>query len=119
MRVAAAMNPAISHSSMRSRMRLNARITGYFFPVLRDSTSAAMRLIACRLSLPTTLSNLACTGSSASFHALRSGKPGPVLLEVSSRLTGAEISGGFDYRPVKLQPMSNDVQSFPPKARVY
>jgi succinate dehydrogenase / fumarate reductase flavoprotein subunit len=24
-----------------------------------------------------------------------------------------------DYRPVKLQPMSNDVQSFPPKARVY
>jgi acetolactate synthase I/II/III large subunit len=35
------------------------------------------------------------------FHALRSGKPGPVLLEVSSRLTGAEISGGFDYRPVK------------------
>ncbi|HEV3494090.1 MAG TPA: succinate dehydrogenase flavoprotein subunit, partial [Reyranella sp.] len=25
----------------------------------------------------------------------------------------------IDYRPVKLQPMSNDVQSFPPKARVY
>jgi succinate dehydrogenase / fumarate reductase flavoprotein subunit len=25
----------------------------------------------------------------------------------------------FDYRPVTLQPMSNDVQSFPPKARVY
>jgi succinate dehydrogenase / fumarate reductase flavoprotein subunit len=24
-----------------------------------------------------------------------------------------------DYRPVNLQPMSNDVQSFPPKARVY
>ena len=29
--------------------------------------------------------------------------------------------GGTDlrYRPVHLQPMSNDVQSFPPKARVY
>jgi succinate dehydrogenase / fumarate reductase flavoprotein subunit len=25
----------------------------------------------------------------------------------------------FDYRPVRLQPMSNEVQSFPPKARVY
>ena len=25
----------------------------------------------------------------------------------------------IDYRPVHLQPMSNDVQSFPPKARVY
>jgi succinate dehydrogenase / fumarate reductase flavoprotein subunit len=25
----------------------------------------------------------------------------------------------FDYRPVHLQPLSNDVQSFPPKKRVY
>ena len=25
----------------------------------------------------------------------------------------------FDYRPVHLQPMTNEVQSFPPKARVY
>ena len=25
----------------------------------------------------------------------------------------------IDYRPVNLQPMSNDVQSFPPKVRVY
>jgi len=25
----------------------------------------------------------------------------------------------LDYRPVQLQPMTNDVQSFPPKARVY
>jgi succinate dehydrogenase / fumarate reductase flavoprotein subunit len=25
----------------------------------------------------------------------------------------------IDYRPVKLQPMSNDVQSFPPKPRIY
>ena len=25
----------------------------------------------------------------------------------------------LDYRPVHLQPMSNDVQSFPPKVRVY
>jgi succinate dehydrogenase / fumarate reductase flavoprotein subunit len=25
----------------------------------------------------------------------------------------------FDYRPVNLQPLTNEVQSFPPKARVY
>ena len=25
----------------------------------------------------------------------------------------------IDYRPVHLQPLSNDVQPFPPKARVY
>ena len=25
----------------------------------------------------------------------------------------------FDYRPVKLNTMTNEVQSFPPKARVY
>ena len=25
----------------------------------------------------------------------------------------------FDYRPVNLQPLTNDVQSFPPKARIY
>jgi len=25
----------------------------------------------------------------------------------------------FDYRPVELQPLSNEIQSFPPKARVY
>jgi succinate dehydrogenase / fumarate reductase flavoprotein subunit len=25
----------------------------------------------------------------------------------------------IDYRPVHLQPMTNEVQSFPPKARVY
>ena len=25
----------------------------------------------------------------------------------------------IDYRPVNLQPMTNDVQSFPPKVRVY
>ncbi len=25
----------------------------------------------------------------------------------------------FDYRPVQLQPLTNEIQSFPPKARVY
>ena len=25
----------------------------------------------------------------------------------------------IDYRPVHMQPMTNEVQSFPPKARVY
>jgi succinate dehydrogenase / fumarate reductase flavoprotein subunit len=25
----------------------------------------------------------------------------------------------FDYRPVTLQPLTNEVQSFPPKARIY
>ena len=45
-------------------------------------------------------------GASPSFHVT---------------VTFAEEDGktSIDYRPVKLQPMSNDVQSFPPKARVY
>src|SRR5262249_7079715 len=36
-------------------------------------------------------------------------------------VVGVEDNGKtrIDYRPVKLQPMTNDVQSFPPKARVY
>jgi succinate dehydrogenase / fumarate reductase flavoprotein subunit len=32
---------------------------------------------------------------------------------------GEEGKPTFGYRPVHLQPLSNDVQSFPPKARVY
>jgi succinate dehydrogenase / fumarate reductase, flavoprotein subunit len=32
---------------------------------------------------------------------------------------GEEGRPRFDYRPVHMQPLSNDVQSFPPKARVY
>ncbi len=32
---------------------------------------------------------------------------------------GDEGKPRIDYRPVHLQPLSNDVQSFPPKARVY
>ena len=32
---------------------------------------------------------------------------------------GEEGTPHFGYRPVHLQPLSNDVQSFPPKARVY
>ena len=35
------------------------------------------------------------------FQNLRSGKPGPVLLEVSSRLADADIADDFDYQPVK------------------
>jgi succinate dehydrogenase / fumarate reductase flavoprotein subunit len=36
-------------------------------------------------------------------------------------LAWCDDGGGvrFDFRPVTLQPMSNEVQSFPPKARVY
>jgi succinate dehydrogenase / fumarate reductase flavoprotein subunit len=33
-------------------------------------------------------------------------------LDASGKIT-------IDYRPVHMQPLSNDVQSFPPKARVY
>jgi succinate dehydrogenase / fumarate reductase flavoprotein subunit len=32
---------------------------------------------------------------------------------------GEEGRVKIDYRPVHMQPLSNDVQSFPPKARVY
>lgn len=34
------------------------------------------------------------------FHALRSGKPGPVLLELTSKVGGSEMPGEFDYAPV-------------------
>jgi succinate dehydrogenase / fumarate reductase flavoprotein subunit len=32
---------------------------------------------------------------------------------------GEDGKAKIDYRPVHLQPLTNDVQSFPPKARVY
>ena len=32
---------------------------------------------------------------------------------------GEDGKSRIDYRPVHLEPLSNDVQSFPPKARVY
>ena len=32
---------------------------------------------------------------------------------------GEDGAPAIDYRPVHLQPLSNDVQSFPPKTRVY
>jgi len=32
---------------------------------------------------------------------------------------GEDGKVAFDYRPVRLQPLTNEVQSFPPKARVY
>jgi acetolactate synthase-1/2/3 large subunit len=35
------------------------------------------------------------------FHNLRSGKPGPVLLELSSKVANSELEGAFDYVPVK------------------
>ena len=33
------------------------------------------------------------------FHNLRTGKPGPVLIELSGRLTDVDIAGEFDYAP--------------------
>ena len=36
------------------------------------------------------------------FHALRSGKPGPVLLEVPNDVFEAEYQGKLDYRPVPV-----------------
>lgn len=35
------------------------------------------------------------------FHNLRSGKPGPVLLELSSKIGNEELVGEFEYRPVR------------------
>ena len=45
-------------------------------------------------------------------------RPGGLL---THRITGVNEDGTsrIDYRPVCLTPMTNDVQSFPPKARVY
>src|SRR4030095_5449700 len=36
------------------------------------------------------------------YHALRSGKPGPVLLEVPNDVFEAEYQGKLDYRPVPI-----------------
>lgn len=35
------------------------------------------------------------------FHNLRSGKPGPVLIELSSKIGGSEFQGEYDYAPVR------------------
>jgi len=43
----------------------------------------------------------------------------PELDEAHHLLAGRERQVTIDYRPVHMQPLSNDVQSFPPKARVY
>ena len=42
------------------------------------------------------------------YHALRSGKPGPVLIEVPDEVFDAEFKGGLDYRPIPLQRAAPD-----------
>ncbi len=42
------------------------------------------------------------------YQAMRSGKPGPVLLEVSDEVFEAEFQGALDYRPVPLQRTAPD-----------
>ena len=42
------------------------------------------------------------------FALLRSGKPGPVLLEFPSDVMPAEFPGGFDYKPQRRYRPSGD-----------
>ncbi|HUI11972.1 MAG TPA: thiamine pyrophosphate-requiring protein [Xanthobacteraceae bacterium] len=42
------------------------------------------------------------------YHALRSGKPGPVLIEVPDEVFEAEFKGSLDYRPVPVQRAAPD-----------
>ncbi len=42
------------------------------------------------------------------YHALRSGKPGPVLIEVPDEVFDAEFKGSLDYRPVPVQRAAPD-----------
>jgi acetolactate synthase I/II/III large subunit len=47
------------------------------------------------------------------FHHLRTGKPGPVLIELPSKVGNSEIEGEFDYaspRPVRAAPDPADVR---------
>ncbi len=42
------------------------------------------------------------------YHAMRSGKPGPVLIEVPDDVFNAEFKGELDYRPVAPQRVAPD-----------
>ncbi len=42
------------------------------------------------------------------YHAMRSGKPGPVLIEVPDEVFEAEFKGNLDYRPVPVQRAAPD-----------
>jgi acetolactate synthase-1/2/3 large subunit len=45
------------------------------------------------------------------YHAMRSGKAGPVLIEVPDEVAEAEFKGELDYRPVPVQRMAPDPDS--------
>src|SRR4051794_21888851 len=42
------------------------------------------------------------------YHAMRSGKAGPVLIEIPDEVVEAEFKGELDYRPVPIQRMAPD-----------
>ena len=42
------------------------------------------------------------------YHALRSGRPGPVLVEIPVELWSREVDGEIDYTPVELLPAAPD-----------
>ena len=62
-------------------------------------------------------------GSRIDKHGKELKAPADAKQPLKFRIYRYDPEGGgkprIDYRPVKLQPMTNDVQSFPPKARVY
>jgi acetolactate synthase-1/2/3 large subunit len=45
------------------------------------------------------------------YHAMRSGKAGPVLIEIPDEVNDAEFKGEIDYRPVPVQRMAPDPDS--------
>ena len=42
------------------------------------------------------------------YHAMRSGKAGPVLIEIPDEVAEAEFKGELDYRPIPIQRMAPD-----------
>ena len=45
------------------------------------------------------------------YHAMRSGKGGPVMIEVPDEVVEAEFKGELDYRPVPMQRMAPDPEA--------
>jgi acetolactate synthase-1/2/3 large subunit len=52
------------------------------------------------------------------FHAMRSGKGGPVLLEVPAELWEAEYRGELDYKPLPMQRTAPDPDAVKQAARM-
>jgi acetolactate synthase I/II/III large subunit len=52
------------------------------------------------------------------YHAMRTGKGGPVLVEIPDEVNDAEFKGALDYKPVPVQRVAPDPEAVKEAARV-